>query len=136
MLRKTMFACIVLAFLFLGCSKSIVFYDTMSDTELDNMVRQLNGMTVADLFRLYPTLRFIETHEIGGGNISHQFTYIIHEPENLDERGNMVRSKYSHVRINEYTLNIFVNSEGVIYEVLEPIFVSEKVEVDFYNPIE
>ena len=106
--------------LFLGCAFTPVFHNT-ADTELKILSESLTDTRLEDLFRQYPTLKLVKSTDIGNGNMRHEFTYAIVEKEDDSQRPSYTNNKYLYERHLTYSINIFVNASGTIYEVLDPV---------------
>lgn len=116
----------VFAMAIAGCASVPVFHST-SETELNNLSESLTGMRLEDLFRQYPILRFVKSAGIGNGNMCHEFSYVVTEKEDLSQRSIFDNSVYLSERKITFSINIFVNDSGVIYEVLTPVLTDVKL---------
>ena len=110
----------------LGCAFAPVFHST-SDTELDKLAKNLKGQHLDDLLRNSPSLRFNKSINIGNGNICHEFSYLIVEREDMSKRPVFSGNTRPHKREITFYINIFVDSSGIIYEVLTPVEISNEV---------
>ena len=105
-----------------GCAAyTIIAFHSTANTQLKELSDSLTNTRLEDLFRQYPTLRLVKSTDIGNGNMRHEFTYLVIEPEDTEKRGAGVNAVYEYERRIMYLINMFVNAEGVIYEILTPI---------------
>lgn len=103
-----------------GCAYKIVFHNT-ADAELDELAKSLTNTRLEDLFRQHPTLRLVKSTDIGNGNTRHEITYFLIEDEDISKRPLYSNESYLSERRTTFYINIFVNAEGIIYEVLDPV---------------
>ena len=106
--------------LLLGCAFTPVFQNT-AESELNSLSNSLTNTRLEDLFRVHPTLRFVNSTNIGNGNMRHGFTYAVIEKEDESKRPITSNDKPLYERHITFSINIFVDASGVIYEVLTPI---------------
>ena len=113
---------IVLITMLLGCGMLTrpVFYNTAS-TELQQLSETLTNTRLEDLFRSYPTLKLVKSTEIGNDKMRHEFSYVAIERENYSVRPAGTSHYGIWQRRITYSINIFVDASGVIYEVLQPV---------------
>ena len=105
----------------IGCAFVPVFHNT-SETQLETLSNSLTDTRLDDLFRHYPTLRLVKSTDIGNGNLRHEFSYVITETEDGSKRSAFKGSPdYLLESKTTFSINIFVNDKGVIYEVLQPV---------------
>ncbi len=105
---------------FLGCAFTPIFHNT-AEPELKNLSEALTDMRLEDLFRQHPTLRLLKSTNIGNGNMRHEFSYTTAEKEDKSQRPDYTSGLYLYERQITFSINIFVNESGVIYEVLDPV---------------
>lgn len=106
--------------IFVGCAFTPVFHNT-AEVELKMLSESLTNTRLEDLFRQHPTLRLVKSTEIGNGNIRHEFSYVAIEKEDVSQRPGYANEIYLYEKELTYSINIFVDASGVIYEVLEPV---------------
>ena len=104
----------------LSCAVIPMFHNT-ADTELKKLSESLTNMRLEDLFRQHPTLKFAKSTDIGNGNTCHEFLYVITENEDMSQRTLFQNKEYPYKRELTYSINIFVDNSGIIYEVLNPV---------------
>ena len=105
----------------LGCSAKPVFHNT-AETELKTLSDSLTNTRLEDLFRQHPTLRLVKSTDIGNGNMRHEFSYITIEKEDESQRPSYTSyPEYLYENRITYSINIFVDKAGVIYEGLQPV---------------
>ena len=121
------FALFVFCMAFAGCAVIPVFHNT-TDAELKTLTESLTNTRLEDLFRQHPTLRFVKSTNIGNGNMCHEFSYVITEKEDASQRSIFSNDIYLYERNITFSINIFVNNSGVIYEVLTPVKTDVKIE--------
>ena len=119
-------AMMVLVALLLGCAFTPVFHNT-AETELKVLSESLTETRLDDLFRHYPTLQLVKSTDIGNGNMRHEFSYSTIEEEDGSQRPAHATHYYLIERHTTYSINIFVNASGVIYEVLDPVQTDTKL---------
>ena len=117
---------IIIALLLTGCAFVPAFHNT-AQTELEQLSETLTDTRLDDLFRQYPTLRFVNSTEIGDGNIRHEFSYTTIEKEDESKRPFTANVPYLYERHTTFSMNIFVNASGIIYEVLKPVPTDSKI---------
>lgn len=110
----------VLITILLGCAAMPVFHNT-AESDLMELSNALTNTRLEDLFRSYPTLRFVNSTNIGNGNMRHGFTYAVIEKEDESKRPITSNDQPLYERHITFSINIFVDASGVIYEVLTPI---------------
>ena len=120
----TIFALILL--IFPGCALTPVFHNT-ADSEIKVLSESLINTRLEDLFRQYPTLRLVKSTSIGNGNMRHEFSYAAVEKEDDSQRPSYANVVYLYERQLTYSINIFVDGSGVIYEVLQPVLTENKI---------
>ena len=106
--------------MFASCATVPVFQDT-AEMELKVLTSVLKDTRLEDLFRQHPTLQLVKSTDIGNGNTRHEFSYLVAEPEAPSKKIRRPTDRYVYERHTIFNINIFVNAEGAIYEVLEPI---------------
>ena len=104
----------------IGCAFAPAFHNTAL-TDLNQLSKTLTNTRLDDLFRRYPTLRLVNSTEIGDGNIRHEFSYITVEKEDGSKRPFYVNVPNLYEKRITFSINIFVNASGVVYEVLKPV---------------
>ena len=104
----------------LSCAVIPAFHNT-ADTELEKLSESLTNRRLEDLFRQHPTLKFAKSTDIGNDNTCHEFLYVITENEDMSQRTLFQNKEYSYKRELTYSINIFVDNSGIIYEVLNPV---------------
>ncbi len=114
------FAAFVFAMAFIGCAFIPVFHNT-AENELKLLSESLADSRLDDLFRNYPTLRLVKSTDIGNGNMRHEFSYVTVEKEDTSQRHRAHANYFLVERHTTYSINIFVDASGVIYEVLTPV---------------
>ena len=87
---------IIIALLLTGCAFVPAFHNT-AQTELEQLSETLTDTRLDDLFRQYPTLRFVNSTEIGDGNIRHEFSYTTIEKEDESKRPFTANAPYLDV---------------------------------------
>ena len=113
--------CIAIAIAMLAsCATVPVFQDT-AEMKLKVLTSVLKDTRLEDLFRQHPTLQLVKSTDIGNGNTRHEFSYLVVESEVASKKVRPPTELYLHKRHTAFSINIFVNSEGVIYEILTPI---------------
>ena len=118
---------IVLITTLLGCASGIVFHNT-AESDLKELSEALTNTRLEDLFRSHPTLRLVNSTDIGNGNMRHEFSYATVEKEDISHRPTYFSSpKFLYERQITFSINIFVDASGVIYEVLQPVPTDVKV---------
>ena len=110
----------VLITILCGCAVTPVFHNT-AESDLMELSNALTNTRLEDLFRSYPTLRFVNSTNIGNGNMRHGFTYAVIEKEDESKRPIASNDKPLYEKHITFSINIFVDPSGVIYEVLTPI---------------
>ena len=110
----------------IGCAFVPVFHNT-AESELKTLSESLTNMRLEDLFRSYPTLLLVKSTDIGNGNMRHEFSYSTTETEDSSQRPVTASHYYLMERHDTYSINIFVNASGVIYEVLDPVKTDTKL---------
>ena len=118
---------VIAIFSTLGCAFTPAFHNT-AETELKVLSESLTDTRLEDLFRQYPTLHLVKSTDIGNGNMRHEFSYATTEKEDSSQRPNYANHTYLYVKELVYSINIFVDSSGVIYEVLEPVLRSSSIK--------
>ena len=118
-LFRLLFIAIAIA-MFASCAFIPVFQNT-AETELTALASALTDTRLEDLFRQDPTLKLVKSTDIGNENTRHEFSYLVVEDEDTSKRTAFSNDSYIYERRTTFYINIFVNSEGVIYEVLEPV---------------
>ena len=114
-------AMMVLITMLLGCAVTPVFHNT-AESDLMELSNALTNTRLEDLFRSYPTLRLVKSTDIGNGNMRHEFSYATVEKEDESQRPSYSSyPKYLYEKRITYSINIFVDKAGVIYEVLQPV---------------
>lgn len=103
-----------------GCAFTPAFHNT-AESELNSLSDSLTNTRLEDLFRVHPTLQFVNSTNIGNGNIRHGFTYAVIEKEDESKRPITFNEQPLYERRITFSINIFVDASGVIYEVLTPI---------------
>ena len=112
---------------FFGCAATSVFHNT-AESDLIELSKSLTNTRLEDLFRSYPTLQLVKSTDIGNGNQRHEFSYATVEKENISHRPTYFSSpKFLYERQITFSINIFVDASGVIYEVLQPLQTDVKV---------
>ena len=110
-----------------GCSVTPVFHNT-AESDLMELSNALTNTRLEDLFRSYPTLRLVKSTDIGNGNMRHEFSYATVEKEDESQRPSYSSyPKYLYEKRITYSINIFVDTAGVIYEVLQPVQTDVKI---------
>ena len=112
--------------IWVGCAYQLVFHET-AETELKILSDTLTNMRLEDLFRQYPTLRLVKSTPIGNDKMRHEFSYVLTEKEDPTQRSGFVNAIYLYERQLTFSINIFVDASGVIYEVLEPVLIDDTV---------
>lgn len=121
LLITTTLMCIILSLYFLSCATTYTFHNT-SISEVENLVKQLEGITLEELFRYYPTLTLHKSTDLGKGKKRHEFRSLHIEEEDLSTKlFHPSSDRYTRSRKITYAINIFVDKDGVIYEVLDPV---------------
>ena len=110
-----------------GCAFTPVFHNT-ADTELKMFSESLTNMRLEDLFRQHPTLKLIKSTDIGNSNMRHEFSYATTEKEDGSQRPSYANGVYLFERELVYSINIFVDASGIIYEVLDPVLNSDLIK--------
>ena len=116
----TTIALMTLIVLLSGCAFTPAFHNS-AETELKILSESLENTKLEDLFRQYPTLRLVKSTEIGNGNMRHEFSYDITEKEDGSQRRPGTYTIYLYERHITFSINIFVDASGIIYEVLQPV---------------
>ena len=112
---------IVISSIYWGCAVTPVFHNT-AESNLIELSKSLTNTRLEDLFRSYPTLFLVKSTEIGNGNLRHEFSYATVEKEDPSHRPSYSSyPKYLYEKRITYSINIFVDKAGVIYEVLQPV---------------
>ena len=111
---------VIVLSVWVGCVTVPVFHNT-AEMELKVLASALKDARLEDLFRQYPTLKLVKSTDIGNGNTRHEFSYLVAEPEAPSKKIRPPTELYLHKRHTAFSINIFVNSKGVIYEILTPI---------------
>ena len=112
---------IVLITKLLGCAVTPVFHNT-AESDLMELSESLTNTRLEDLFRSHPTLRLVKSTDIGNGNMRHEFSYLAIEKEDISHRPTYFSSpEFLYERRITFSINIFVDNAGVIYEVLQPV---------------
>lgn len=112
---------IVLITTLLGCAVTPVFHNT-AESDLMELSKSLTNSRLEDLFRSHPTLRLVKSTDIGNGNIRHEFSYLAIEKEDISHRPTYLSSpEFLYERRITFSINIFVDKAGIIYEVLQPV---------------
>lgn len=112
---------IVLITTLLGCAVTPVFHNT-AESDLMELSESLTNTRLEDLFRSHPTLRLVKSTDIGNGNMRHEFSYLAIEKEEISHRPTYLSSpEFLYERRITFSINIFVDNTGVIYEVLQPV---------------
>ena len=112
---------IVLITTLLGCAVTPVFHNT-AESDLMELSKSLTNTRLEDLFRSHPTLRLVKSTDIGNGNMRHEFSYLAIEKEDISHRPTYLSSpEFLYERRITFSINIFVDNAGVIYEVLQPV---------------
>ena len=112
---------IVLITTLLGCAVTPVFHNT-AESDLMELSESLTNTRLEDLFRSHPTLRLVKSTDIGNGNMRHEFSYLAIEKEDISHRPTYLSSpEFLYERRITFSINIFVDNAGVIYEVLQPV---------------
>lgn len=128
-MRYTILFVIILAILS-GCAFTPVFHNTV-ESDLKTLSDSLTDTRLEDLFRHHPTLRLVKSTNIGNGNMRHEFSYVAVEKEDATQRPSYSNAIYLYERHTTYSINIFVDDSGVIYEVLDPV--AANVEIVMTN---
>ena len=114
-------AMMVLITMLWGCAFTPVFHNT-AESDLMELSESLTNSRLEDLFRQHPTLRLVKSTSIGNGNMRHEFSYVAVEKEDDTQRSAVAISpNYIYERQTTFSINIFVDTSGVIYEVLQPV---------------
>ena len=114
-------AMMVLITILWGCAFTPVFHNT-AESDLMELSESLTNSRLEDLFRQHPTLRLVKSTSIGNGNLRHEFSYVAVEKEDDTQRSAVAISpNYIYERQTTFSINIFVDTSGVIYEVLQPV---------------
>ena len=109
-----------------GCAFTPIFHNT-AESDLKNLSESLTNTRLEDLFRHHPTLRLLKSTGIGNGNMRHEFSYVAIEKEDSSQRPSYSNAIYLYERHTTYSINIFVDDSGVIYEVLEPVVANVEI---------
>ena len=110
-----------------GCAAKPIFHNT-AETELKTLSDSLTNTRLEDLFRQHPTLRLVKSTDIGNGNTRHEFSYITVEKEDGSQRPSYTSyPAYLYEKRITFSINIFVDKAGVIYEVLQPVPTDVKI---------
>ena len=117
---------LLLTAMFLGCAFVPIFHNT-AETDLENLSESLTDTRLEDLFRQHPTLKLVKSTDIGNGNTRHEFSYFLVEKEDETQRPYYANARYLYERHTTYSINIFVDTAGVIYEILQPVQSSDRI---------
>ena len=123
-------AVIVLILIVAGCAFTPVFHNT-ANTELQKLSETLTDTKLEDLFRQHPVLILVKSTDIGNGNTRHEFTYKIIEKEDVSQRPATANQLRLYEKHTTFSINIFVNASGVIYEVLKPVVRDSEVILSY-----